>query len=148
MTITSNVFSPALTGCASFVSVISTNPAKLMGLYPRKGTIAPGSDADFTIIDPQASRTIDYKELASNCDWSPFQGWKLWGFPETTVSRGEVIARKGKFVGKPGRGRFLKRKPFGWKELSKPWRVTEPAAAAAAEAVNGAKPRKGKAVAA
>ena len=117
-----------------FVSLISTNPAKLMGLYPQKGTIAPGSDADLMIIDPKAERTIDYKELASNCDWSPFQGWKMAGFPETTVSRGEIIVRKGKFVGKPGRGRFVKRRPFGWRDLGRPWRVdAAPEAAAPAE---------------
>lgn len=107
-----------------FVSVISTNPAKLMGMYPRKGTIAVGTDADLSIIDPKAARTIDYKNLATHCDWSPFQGWKMSGFPETTLSRGEVVVEKGKFIGKKGRGKFIKRGPYGWKNLSRPWAVT------------------------
>ncbi len=126
------------------VSLVSTNPAKLMGLYPRKGAIAPGSDADLSIVDPKATRTIDYKDLASNCDWSPFQGWKMAGFPETTISRGEVIVKRGKFVGKPGRGRFVKRKPFGWKELSRPWRVDAKANGDAAPAQKAASKRTGE----
>jgi dihydropyrimidinase len=114
-----------------FVSLISTNPAKIMGLYPQKGTIAAGSDADLSIIDPKATRTIDYKDLASNCDWSPFQGWKMAGFPAYTLSRGEVVAKNGKYVGKKGRGRFVKRKPFGWNDLARPWKVVERSSAPA-----------------
>ncbi|MFH1724544.1 MAG: dihydropyrimidinase [Elusimicrobiota bacterium] len=107
-----------------FVSLISTNPAKLMGMYPKKGTIAPGSDADLAVIDPKARRTIDYKKLSTNCDWSPYQGRTLWGFPEYTVSRGEVIVEKGGFTGRPGRGKFVKRSGYGWRQLTKPWAVT------------------------
>lgn len=101
-----------------FVSLISTNPAKLMGMYPGKGTIAPGSDADLCIIDPKSSRTINYKQLATNCDWSPFQGLRMWGFPEYTISRGEVVAKNGKFTGKVGRGKFVKRKGYGWEQMT------------------------------
>ncbi|MFC1522599.1 dihydropyrimidinase [Elusimicrobiota bacterium] len=108
-----------------FVSLTSTNPAKLMGMYPKKGTIAPGSDADISIIDPKASRVIDHRKLATNCDWSPYQGQKMWGFPERTISRGEIIVEKGKFIGKPGRGKFVKRKGYGWRDLTKPWRVSK-----------------------
>lgn len=92
-----------------FVRVISTNPARMFGMFPRKGSIAIGSDADLTIFHPTKTKKIDYKELATNCDWSPFQGESLAGFPVWTVSRGEVIVDRGKFVGKVGRGQFIKR---------------------------------------
>ncbi|MBU3956042.1 dihydropyrimidinase [bacterium] len=96
-----------------FVSLVSTNPAKLFGLYPQKGDIKVGSDADIVIFDPNKKVTIDYKKLATKCDWSPFQGMKLTGYPETTISRGEIVAENGKFVGKKGHGRFVPRKPGG-----------------------------------
>jgi len=105
------------------VSLVSTNPAKLMGMYPQKGTIAPGSDADFIVIDPKVSRKVDWKRMETECDWSPYQGMRLYGFPEYTVSRGEVIVEKGAFTGRPGRGRFVKRKGYGWRQLSAPWAV-------------------------
>ncbi|MDI6641316.1 MAG: dihydropyrimidinase [Elusimicrobiota bacterium] len=96
-----------------FVALISPNPAKLFGIYPQKGTITKGSDADVVIFDPKKKVIIDWQKLATKCDWSPFQGMKLTGYPEITISRGEIIARDGKFIGKFGRGRFLKRKPGG-----------------------------------
>ncbi|OQA16922.1 MAG: D-hydantoinase [bacterium ADurb.Bin363] len=57
--------------------------------------------------------TLDYKKLATKCDWSPFQGMKLTGYPEITISRGEIVAKDGKFIGKIGRGRFVPRKAGG-----------------------------------
>jgi len=96
-----------------FVSLISTNPAKLMGLYPQKGTLAIGSDADIIIMDPRKSRAIDYKNMETNCDWSPYQGMEMFGFPDITICRGKVIVKGGKFVGKEGYGKFLKRRPGG-----------------------------------
>lgn len=96
-----------------FVALTSTNPAKLFGLYPKKGTIAEGSDADIVIFNPDKKLTVDYKKLSTNCDWSPYQGMKLTGYPEVTISRGEVVAKDGKFVGKVGRGKFVPRKPAG-----------------------------------
>jgi dihydropyrimidinase len=96
-----------------FVALISTNPAKIFGLYPQKGAIKAGSDADLVIFDPKKKVTIDYKNLATNCDWSPFQGMKLTGYPEITISRGEIVAKEGKFTGKTGRGKFIPRKPGG-----------------------------------
>lgn len=93
-----------------FVSLTSTNPAKLFGLYPQKGALAAGSDADIVIFDPEKKVVIDHKNLTSACDWTPFQGLELKGYPEITLSRGEIIAKDGKFLGKKGRGRFLKRK--------------------------------------
>ena len=92
------------------VRLVSTNPAKFFGLYPQKGTIAVGSDADLIIIDPKREMLIDAKKLESNCDWSPFEGQSLYGFPEVTLSRGRVIGEKGKFCGKAGAGRFVQRR--------------------------------------
>lgn len=96
-----------------FVSLISTNPAKLFGMYPKKGTIKVGSDADIMIFDPNKKITIDYKNLVANCDWTPFQGMKLKGYPIMVISRGEIIVENGKFIAKPGRGKFVKRTPGG-----------------------------------
>ncbi len=96
-----------------FVELIATNPAKLFGLYPQKGTIKVDSDADIVIFDPKKKVTISYKNLTTNCDWSPYQGMRLKGYPVITISHGEVIAKDGKFVGKVGRGRFLKRNAGG-----------------------------------
>jgi dihydropyrimidinase len=100
-------------GVNHFVSLISTNPAKLMGLYPKKGTLAVGSDADVIVLDPEKKKKIDWQELATNCDWSPYQGMKLAGFPETTLSRGNVVVADGAFVGTEGHGRFVKRQSWG-----------------------------------
>jgi dihydropyrimidinase len=91
------------------VQVLCTNPAKLMGLYPEKGTIAVGSDADIVVFDPAKRVALSHKNLQTNCDWSPFEGFKLKGYPDTTISRGKIVARKGKFVGQTGGGRFIKR---------------------------------------
>jgi len=96
-----------------FVSLISTNPAKLFGLYPQKGIIEVGSDADIVIFDPKKEVIIDYKNLTTKCDWSPYQGMKLVGYPYITISRGNIVAKEGKFVGKYGMGKFVKRKPGG-----------------------------------
>jgi len=95
------------------VALTSTNPAKIFGMYPQKGIIRKGSDADIVIFDPKRKVTIDHKKLATACDWSPFQGMRLVGYPELTISRGKVVARDGKFVGRKGWGKFIKRKPGG-----------------------------------
>ncbi|MHA2187598.1 MAG: dihydropyrimidinase [Candidatus Thorarchaeota archaeon] len=95
------------------VSIVSTNPAKLFGMYPEKGTIAVGSDADIVVFDPDKKVTIRAADLQTNCDWSPFEGWKLVGYPSVTISRGNVAAEDGKFVGTVGHGKFIKRKPYG-----------------------------------
>jgi dihydropyrimidinase len=95
------------------VALVSTNPAKLFGMYPEKGTIAIGSDADLVVFDPKKNVTLHAADLQTNCDWSPFEGWELTGYPSTTISRGKVVATDGKFVGEVGHGKFLKRKPYG-----------------------------------
>lgn len=95
------------------VSLVSANPAKLMGLYPKKGVIMPGADADIVILDTQKKRKINHAEMETNCDWSPYNGFVMCGFPDTTILRGKVIVEKGKFVGKEGDGQFVKRNPSG-----------------------------------
>jgi dihydropyrimidinase len=94
---------------SQLVSRLCTNPAKLMGLYPEKGTIAVGSDADLVIFDPHKNVTLSHKHLQTNCDWSPYENFKLCGYPDTTICRGEIAAQKGKFVGTAGHGKFIKR---------------------------------------
>ena len=89
-----------------FVALTATNPAKLYGLYPRKGTITIGSDADLVIWNPARSATITNVMLHHNVDYTPYEGMVLQGYPEMTISRGEVIWKQG-FVAERGRGQFL-----------------------------------------
>jgi dihydropyrimidinase len=98
---------------AELVAKCCTNPAKIMGLYPRKGTIAVGSDADLAIIDPRKRIEVDYKTMETNADWNPYQGWSLAGFAETTFSRGRKVVANYKFVGESGWGRWLPRQRAG-----------------------------------
>ena len=88
--------------------VLSTNPAKLLGLYPQKGTIAIGSDADLVIFDPCKKMTISHKNLQTNCDWSPYEGFRVKGYPIATFSRGRLAARDGAPV--DSKGQFIRRK--------------------------------------
>ncbi len=94
------------------VAHMSTNPARLFGLYPSKGSLEVGSDADLVIFDPQEEFTISAENLHMNTDFSPFQGWKGRGSVQLTMLRGEIIAREGQFCGRPGYGRFLSRRRF------------------------------------
>lgn len=97
-------------GLNRFVEVVSTNPAKLMGLYPRKGSLAPGSDADLVVLDPNRRWTIRAEELHMRADYSCWEGWELRGQVVTTVLRGTVLVHEGRFVGPTGGGRFLERR--------------------------------------
>jgi dihydropyrimidinase len=99
-------------GLNRFVELVSTNPAKLFGLFPRKGTVAVGSDADLVLFDPKAPFKITAKSHHQNVDYTPYEGFKGKGVPKVVLSNGHVIVNNGKFQGKPGTGRFLKRKPF------------------------------------
>jgi dihydropyrimidinase len=92
-----------------FVEVTSTAAAKLFGLYPRKGTIAPGADADIVLFDPDYEVAIAADALHQNCDYTPYEGMRVKGWPRTVLSRGKVIVRAGQFVGHKGWGRYLKR---------------------------------------
>ena len=95
----------------TFVDVASTQVAKLFDLFPRKGAIQPGADADLVVFDPNYRGTISAKTQHMNVDYSAFEGWKLEGRASVVTVRGQVAARDGKFVGKLGRGQFLKRTP-------------------------------------
>jgi dihydropyrimidinase len=92
-----------------FVDLVATTPAKLFGLYPKKGTIQPGSDADLIVWDPKKKVTISAKTHHMNVDYNPYEGRTVTGAPETVLLRGKPIVEKGKFVGKPGDGKFQKR---------------------------------------
>jgi dihydropyrimidinase len=94
----------------TFVSAFSTAPARIFGLYPRKGTIAVGSDADLVLFDPARTWTIDERRLHSRAGYDPFHGFQLHGAPVMTISRGEVIARQGELLSRPGRGVHLLRR--------------------------------------
>src|SRR5258708_27068253 len=94
-----------------FVELTSTSPAKIFGLFPRKGTIAPGSDADIVIFDPEKKQTLSAKTLHMKVDYNPYEGREITGAAETVLSRGKVIIENGKFTGKAGAGSFLKRHP-------------------------------------
>jgi dihydropyrimidinase len=96
-----------------FVEKCCTNPAKVMGLYPRKGVLAPGSDADVTVIDPEKRITVDPKTMAGGADWSPYQGWPLAGFAQHTFCRGKQVVADYKFVGENGWGQWLPRERAG-----------------------------------
>ena len=95
----------------TFVAVASTNAAKLFGLFPRKGTIAVGSDADLVIYDPTYRGKLSVKTQTQAVDYNAFEGWEIEGRPSVVTVRGEVAVRDGKFVGTVGRGRFLQRTP-------------------------------------
>ena len=99
-------------GLERMVEVSSTNPAKAMGLYPRKGSITAGSDADLVIIDPRRTSVVDHASMETNADWNPYQGWTLAGFAESTYSRGRLVVDRYQFVGESGWGRWLPRSPF------------------------------------
>jgi dihydropyrimidinase len=100
-----------------WVELCSTTPAKMFGLYPRKGTIAAGSDADIVIWDPEKEYTISAHTHHMCTDYSMFEGKKMKGNAETVFSRGEVIVKENKFLGKSGRGQFVKRDTYAgaWK---------------------------------
>src|SRR5215210_2004869 len=92
-----------------FVELTSTAAAKMFGLFPKKGTIAVGSDADIVIFDPAREQTISAKTHHMNVDYSAYEGRTIKGVVETVLSRGRVVIEKGEYKGKPGDGRFLKR---------------------------------------
>jgi dihydropyrimidinase len=90
-----------------FVDVTATNPAKIFGMYPRKGTLQVGSDADVVIWDPTLKQTIRDEDSFSNARYSTYAGWQVTGFPKITIRRGEVVYENGKVIGKPGTGKFI-----------------------------------------
>ena len=95
----------------TFVDACSTQAAKLFGLFPRKGTIALGSDADLVVYDPNFRGRISQKTQLMNVDYSAFEGWEIEGRPSVVTVRGKIQVRDGKFVGELGHGQLLKREP-------------------------------------
>lgn len=115
-----------------FVAVVSTNIAKILNVYPRKGAILPGADADIVVWDPKMSKTIDCMNQKSIIDYNVFQGFEVVGMPRFTISRGEVVwGKPGNNEPRPGRGQFVKRPVFQsvnqalskWKDLTAPRKV-------------------------
>ena len=111
-----------------FVAVTSTNAAKIFGMYPRKGTIAVGADADIVVWDPEKTRTISAASQQSAIDYNVFEGREVKGLPRFTLSRGRVMVHDGEMRGEEGHGQFVAREPNGpvnkalsaWKDLTAP----------------------------
>jgi allantoinase len=89
------------------VKVLSENPAKRFGLYPKKGHIAAGADADFVIVDMSVERKVKASELHYKVGWTPYEGWVLKGWPTTTIVRGQVVMKDGQIIAKPGSAQFV-----------------------------------------
>ena len=94
-----------------WVEICSTAPAKMFGMFPRKGTIAPGTDADIVVWDPEARLVLSHKTLHMRCDFNPYEGRTVTGAAEVVLSRGRVVVDKGAFTGTAGSGRYLRRAP-------------------------------------
>ena len=99
-------------GLNRFVELTSTAAARIFGLFPKKGTIAVGSDADLVIFDPNRKQTISAQTHHMRVDYSAYEGRTVQGVTETVLSRGNVVVENGTFKGKAGNGRFLKRSAF------------------------------------
>jgi dihydropyrimidinase len=114
-----------------FVAVTSTNIAKILNIYPKKGAVLPGADADLVIWDPKATKTVGAETQISVIDYNVFEGQKLTGLPRMTLSRGEVCWQDGKVTAKTGRGKFVARAPFppeaaalaDWKRMTQPQKI-------------------------
>ena len=95
------------------VELLATNPAKLFGLYPRKGTLAVGSDADIVVFDPEKKVTISAATHHSKVDYNLYEGTEVQGSPDVVLLRGNVLVADGELVAKPGIGQFVARAKFG-----------------------------------
>jgi dihydropyrimidinase len=98
--------------------VISTAPAKLFGMYPRKGSVSVGADADLVIYDPEHKRTISAKTHHMDVDYSCYEGRTVQGSSAIVLSRGSVIVRDGTFTGRKGHGQFVKRAPAEYARMA------------------------------
>ncbi len=92
-----------------FIELTSASAARLFGLYPRKGVIAVGSDADLALWDPQLSRTIDGAQMSSRAGYSVYDGWTVQGWPRFVTRRGQVVLADGECLARPGQGQWLPR---------------------------------------
>lgn len=115
---------------SEFVAVTSANAAKIFNIYPRKGVIAAGSDADLVLWDPEATRTLSAKTQRSRVDYNVFEGRTVTGVPTHTVSQGKVVYARGDLRAERGAGRYVKRPPFAavFGALSRKSRLTKPTA--------------------
>ena len=95
-----------------YVDLVSSNAARIMGLYPRKGALAVGSDADIAILDPSRRGKVRKEDLHET-DYSPWEGHDIFAWPVVTILRGTVVVEDGRFLGKQGAGRHLQRKIAG-----------------------------------
>ncbi len=101
-----------------WVEILSTAPAKLFGMYPRKGSVSVGADADLVVYDPDRKRTISARTHHMDVDYSCYEGREVQGSSDVVLSRGVVIVRDGEFTGRKGHGRFVKRSPADYARLS------------------------------
>ncbi len=97
---------------SQLVELLSTNPSRIWGLWPRKGALLPGSDADVVVYDPGPETTISAESLHHLAGYTPYEGLRVQGRVKATISRGQIIYREGRFNGRKGRGRFVARSPF------------------------------------
>jgi len=92
-----------------FVEITSTNPARIFGMWPARGTLAPGSIADIVVFDPDKLLVLSAKTLHMNVDYNPYEGREVRGAAEVVMARGKIIIEDGKYVGAPGDGTFIRR---------------------------------------
>jgi dihydropyrimidinase len=109
---------PGRLRATDLVRLLSENPAKIFGLWPRKGSIATGFDADLVLFDPNVERTLELGELHSRAGFSPYEGLRLSGRVTMTILRGQVVYRDGQVIGPAGRGQFQPCQPFRWENLN------------------------------
>jgi len=95
-----------------FVEVVSTNPARIMGLYPRKGSLAEGSDGDVVLFDPERERIVTPAALHNNADYSPYEGMRVRGWPVTTLVRGRIVMQQDQLLVEKGWGEYVPRHPI------------------------------------
>jgi len=96
-------------GLEMLAAVVSENPARIFGIYPKKGVLLPGSDGDLVIVDLKQRKRIRNEELLTACGWSPYEGYEVVGMPTLSVIRGNVVLEEGEVVGHEGLGRFIHR---------------------------------------
>jgi dihydropyrimidinase len=103
------------------VDVLATTPSRIAGLRG-KGEIAVGNDADLVVFDPEETRTIRASAMHSACDYDPYEGWLVTGWPALTLLRGEIAYAEGRIVARPGRGRLVTRSPRTASRITDPSR--------------------------